>query len=85
MDIKKPQLEELVQTAESLKTDTNRQELHQKGKYIFPLFIRTFVMFSSEDISSVASFSKAAKISIMLSCQTLSDLLLFRCRRRLLH
>ncbi|XP_037038480.1 dystrophin, isoforms A/C/F/G/H isoform X6 [Bradysia coprophila] len=30
LEIKKPQLEELVQTAESLKTDTNRQELHQK-------------------------------------------------------
>ncbi|KAJ6635992.1 Dystrophin, isoforms A/C/F/G/H, partial [Pseudolycoriella hygida] len=30
LEIKKPQLEELVQTAESLKTDANRQELHLK-------------------------------------------------------
>ncbi len=38
LEIKKPQLEELVQTAESLKTDANRQELHLKGEFSFILF-----------------------------------------------
>jgi hypothetical protein len=40
LEQKKPQLDELVHTAEHLKADSNRQQLHGKGEYIlfFPLF-----------------------------------------------
>lgn len=31
---KKPQLDELVHTAEALRADTNRQQVHGKGKLI---------------------------------------------------
>lgn len=44
---KKPQLDELVHTAEALRADTNRQQVHGKGKLI---------LFSS--ISSRFSFQK---------------------------
>lgn len=32
LEFKKPQLDELVHTAEALKTDANRQQLQTKGK-----------------------------------------------------
>lgn len=32
LEQKKPQLDELVHTAENLRADTNRQQLHDKGK-----------------------------------------------------
>lgn len=32
LEQKKPQLDELVHTAENLRADTNRQQLHGKGK-----------------------------------------------------
>jgi len=32
LELKKPQLEELMQTAENLKSETNRHNLHSKGK-----------------------------------------------------
>jgi hypothetical protein len=32
LEQKKPQLDELVHTAENLKADSNRQQLHGKGK-----------------------------------------------------
>lgn len=35
---KKPQLDELVHTAEALRADTNRQQVHGKGKLIFIRF-----------------------------------------------
>lgn len=35
LDFKKPQLDELVHTAENLKTDMNRQQLQNKGMYLF--------------------------------------------------
>jgi len=38
LEQKKPQLDELVHTAEHLKADSNRQQLHGKGEYIFLLF-----------------------------------------------
>lgn len=31
LELKKPQLEELLQTAENLKSETNRHNLHGKG------------------------------------------------------
>ena len=33
LEQKKPQLDELVHTAENLRADTNRQQLHGKGKW----------------------------------------------------
>jgi len=33
LEFKKPQLDELVHTAETLKTDANRQQLQGKGKH----------------------------------------------------
>jgi hypothetical protein len=33
LEQKKPQLDELVHTAEHLKADSNRQQLHGKGEY----------------------------------------------------
>lgn len=35
LEQKKPQLDELVHTAENLKADSNRQQLHGKGEYSF--------------------------------------------------
>ncbi|KAG7201718.1 hypothetical protein KM043_004441 [Ampulex compressa] len=40
LEQKKPQLDELVHTAENLRADTNRQQLHGKGKA--PLFLSSF-------------------------------------------
>jgi hypothetical protein len=42
LEQKKPQLDELVHTAEHLKADSNRQQLHGKGEYIFSSFILPF-------------------------------------------
>jgi hypothetical protein len=42
LEQKKPQLDELVHTAEHLKADSNRQQLHGKGEYISPLFFCHF-------------------------------------------
>lgn len=42
LEFKKPQLDELVNTAESLKTDANKLQLQTKGELvvaIFPFFI----------------------------------------------
>lgn len=38
LEQKKPQLDELVHTAENLRADTNRQQLHGKGKVSFSSF-----------------------------------------------
>lgn len=37
LEQKKPQLDELVHTAENLKAEPNRQQLHGKGKILFLL------------------------------------------------
>lgn len=34
LEQKKPQLDELVHTAENLKADSNRQQLHGKGEFL---------------------------------------------------
>lgn len=36
LEQKKPQLDELVHTAENLRADTNRQQLHGKGEFTIP-------------------------------------------------
>lgn len=43
LEFKKPQLDELVNTAESLKTDANKLQLQTKGKVQFPLSLRVVV------------------------------------------
>lgn len=43
LEQKKPQLDELVHTAENLRADTNRQQLHGKGKvFVFIFFFHFF-------------------------------------------
>jgi hypothetical protein len=39
LEQKKPQLDELVHTAENLKADSNRQQLHGKGRLLVPSLI----------------------------------------------
>lgn len=48
LEQKKPQLDELVHTAEHLKADSNRQQLHGKGEYIPPLVL--FSIFIQQEI-----------------------------------
>jgi hypothetical protein len=43
LEQKKPQLDELVHTAENLRADTNRQQLHGKGKCLRTF--RTYLLF----------------------------------------
>lgn len=45
LEQKKPQLDELVHTAENLRADTNRQQLHGKGKFFFIFY--TIVYFNN--------------------------------------
>lgn len=47
LDYKKPQLDELVQMAENLKTDANKQQLHNKGNFcwIFSILKIFFLRF----------------------------------------
>lgn len=40
LEQKKPQLDELVHTAENLKADSNRQQLHGKGNLWFISFLK---------------------------------------------
>jgi hypothetical protein len=53
LEQKKPQLDELVHTAENLKADSNRQQLHGKGRLTcklrcleLPLLLRFTLIFS---------------------------------------
>jgi hypothetical protein len=55
LEQKKPQLDELVHTAENLKADSNRQQLHGKGRMVvlpLPVVLLSipFVMFTCEFI-----------------------------------
>jgi hypothetical protein len=43
LEQKKPQLDELVHTAENLKADSNRQQLHGKGRLVIPSPVTLFM------------------------------------------
>lgn len=45
MEFKKPQLDELVNTAESLKTDANKLQLQTKGKVHVSILLFMFFVF----------------------------------------
>jgi hypothetical protein len=47
LEQKKPQLDELVHTAENLKADFNRQQVHGKGEFLDPIFFFSSFFFIS--------------------------------------
>lgn len=60
LELKKPQLDELMQTAENLKSESNRHNLHGKGKYfkLIPLIIETNRI-SNSNYATVLCYVKA--------------------------
>jgi hypothetical protein len=56
LEFKKPQLDELVNTAESLKTDANKLQLQSKGECPRELFIIYFIAFVDRGLNKI-SFS----------------------------
>jgi len=64
LEQKKPQLDELVHTAENLRADTNRQQLHGKGKY-FPTYAAHLQ--SHLTTLEIKTSSKATKILFQCS------------------
>lgn len=59
LEFKKPQLDELLLLAESLKTDENRQQVHSKGKYYF------IYLFLSETVTPLPYFDSLTMFIIM--------------------
>lgn len=67
LEQKKPQLDELVHTAENLRADTNRQQLHGKGKF----FIFLLLLCIKYLIGSLYFFGIIAKNQIQKETSTM--------------
>jgi len=71
LEQKKPQLDELVHTAENLRADTNRQQLHGKGKCLhFAIYLLLIIIWNSTTLEVKAS-SKAINILFQYSFRAL--------------
>lgn len=64
LEFKKPQLDELVNTAESLKTDANKLQLQSKGKCIDILcyFIKTIFIGSGMNVGERTFLLKSKRL-----------------------
>lgn len=81
LEQKKPQLDELVHTAENLRADTNRQQLHGKGELHetalcmekFQLHVTRFAHYPNK-LNKISSKSKTSRIKKSADKRTLEEL-----------